>query len=282
MDGRSGYILNTNEKERKRLQLQADVLRPFTLRTLLAAGLRRGMKVLDVGTGIGDVALLAAELVGNDGHVYGVDIDEKMLAMASQQAVDFERLNVSFHHVDSNVGSIRGQEPCLPAQYDLVVARFVVAQQPSPLAFLQTLYQYVGPGGVILIFETANAGRTSWSFPHIELYDSSVRLLMDVTGVLGHNHEVGTGLIRMFTDAGIPQPHIAADLLVGGPDSEVLKYMLLNMTVIFPQAQRLVQHLPSTEDLEQTLLAIESSVRRESATIFGQAVVGVWSQNTEV
>ncbi|MBT5767718.1 MAG: methyltransferase domain-containing protein [Kordiimonadaceae bacterium] len=42
---------------------------------MIKAGVKKGSKVLDIGCGRGDVSLLAADLVGSEGNVVGVDID---------------------------------------------------------------------------------------------------------------------------------------------------------------------------------------------------------------
>jgi SAM-dependent methyltransferase len=46
---------------------------PITRRFLTAAGVSAGMRVLDLGSGAGDVALLLADLVGPQGRVVGAD-----------------------------------------------------------------------------------------------------------------------------------------------------------------------------------------------------------------
>jgi cyclopropane fatty-acyl-phospholipid synthase-like methyltransferase len=51
--------------------LQADNLRPITTRLLREIGLAQGMRVVDLGCGAGDVAMLAAEMVGPTGAVLG-------------------------------------------------------------------------------------------------------------------------------------------------------------------------------------------------------------------
>ena len=57
----AGYILGHSEAEILRLQTQAKILGPITERLLQRAGIRTGMRVLDVGSGAGDVAMLARD-----------------------------------------------------------------------------------------------------------------------------------------------------------------------------------------------------------------------------
>ena len=56
---------------------------PLTKMLLEAAGLAPGMRVLDLGAGAGNVARLAAEIVGPTGHVTAVDADPEAVEIAS-------------------------------------------------------------------------------------------------------------------------------------------------------------------------------------------------------
>ena len=58
----------------------------MTARLLRDAGIRPGMHVLDVGSGAGDVSLIAAELVGPSGSVIGVDRDGPSVELAGRRA----------------------------------------------------------------------------------------------------------------------------------------------------------------------------------------------------
>ena len=80
------YVLGQSPYEYERLTLQAKVVGPFTEKFFMMAGLGQGMRVLEVGSGMGDVALLAAEIVGPGGRVLGVDRDATGLENARERA----------------------------------------------------------------------------------------------------------------------------------------------------------------------------------------------------
>jgi cyclopropane fatty-acyl-phospholipid synthase-like methyltransferase len=67
------YPLGYSAQEAQRLADQGAQLEELTEDVLRRAGLRRGMQVLDIGSGAGDVSLFAARMVGSDGAVLGVD-----------------------------------------------------------------------------------------------------------------------------------------------------------------------------------------------------------------
>ena len=80
------YVLGRGAEEVERLQSQAAFIRPFTDRLFRDAGIARGMKVLDLGSGAGEVALLAARLVGQEGAVLGIDTNPAILEVARARA----------------------------------------------------------------------------------------------------------------------------------------------------------------------------------------------------
>ena len=73
------YVMGRSEAEARRLMLQAQLYDRLTRRFLADAGLAAGMTVLDVGSGAGDVAFAAADLVGPTGRVVGVDVNPTIL-----------------------------------------------------------------------------------------------------------------------------------------------------------------------------------------------------------
>ena len=82
MTTKTDYILGHTDRERRRLASQAAILNPLTDNFLRRAGLSAGMRVLELGCGIGEVSLIAARLVGPLGQVHGIDLDPAALEIA--------------------------------------------------------------------------------------------------------------------------------------------------------------------------------------------------------
>ena len=101
--GSPAYLMGRSEAETRRLIAQHQLYARFTRRLLEDAGIAEGMKVLDVGSGAGDVALLAAELVGPTGMVLGVDQDPGVLETASA------RLDRALARLEASVRSLNGR-----------------------------------------------------------------------------------------------------------------------------------------------------------------------------
>ena len=90
------YALGHSSRELDRLSFQATVFAPYTRQVLTEAGLTPGMRVLDVGSGSGDVSFLAAELVGSNGSVVGVDRSAAAVERARTRAIRRNIHNVVF------------------------------------------------------------------------------------------------------------------------------------------------------------------------------------------
>src|SRR5215831_5530720 len=145
---RADYVLGTTEAEHERLMRQSALLAPSTIRLFREAGIVTGNRILDLGSGVGDVALLAAELVGSDGQVVGIDIDGSALAVARKRTVARGLTRVSL--VESGLAEFAAEEP-----FDAIVGRLILQFLPQPIEVLQTLDAILRPGGV-MVFQESN------------------------------------------------------------------------------------------------------------------------------
>src|SRR5262249_23197153 len=86
-DREAGYLLGHSALEHRRLLIQASYVRPWTTRFLRCAGVSQGMSVLDMGSGLGDVSFIVAEIIGPSGRVVGVEQDSVAVEAARRRAV---------------------------------------------------------------------------------------------------------------------------------------------------------------------------------------------------
>src|SRR5437879_13333164 len=91
------YPLGHTDAEHERLIRQAARVAPITERFFREAGIGLGQRVLDLGSGVGDVAMLAARLVGPSGQVVAIERDPKSIAKASARLTDAGFRNVSLN-----------------------------------------------------------------------------------------------------------------------------------------------------------------------------------------
>src|ERR1700692_3459226 len=87
----SHYALGYTSAEHARLIRQAERIAPCTERLFREAGIGSGQRVLDLGSGVGDVAILAARLVGSSGAVRGIERDSRSVARARSRSAKLFR-----------------------------------------------------------------------------------------------------------------------------------------------------------------------------------------------
>jgi len=103
------------------------------------AALQPGERVVDIGCGTGASALRAAQGVGPDGHVFGVDISEPMLGLAKKRADGIQNLRLEIADAQSHAFE--------PSAYDLLQSRFGVMFFADPTAAFANLLAALRPGG---------------------------------------------------------------------------------------------------------------------------------------
>jgi SAM-dependent methyltransferase len=262
----SPYVLGHSEHELERLARQAELIEPVTRALLLDAGVGPGMRVLDVGTGRGDVALIAAELVGDDGSVVGVDLAPSAVAAARERVAGLPLRNVSFR--DGDPAALEYEQP-----FDAVVGRYVLQFIPDPSATLRRLSANVVPGGVVAFHEIDWAGHRS--FPLVELWDDCCRLATQALAAGGADTEIGAKLPTVFAAAGLDAPTLRMSTVVG--DDAVARLIRL-FTTLRPVLEE--RGLVAPGELDP--VSVEQQLRTEIATrhsfVFASSDVTAWSR----
>jgi len=210
------YILGHSEDELGRLARQAKLVDPMTKRFFEAAGVAPGMRVLDVGSGAGDVAILAADLVGPSGQVVGVDRSARALKTARSRA-EALKLRVSF--LEGELTDLEFDEP-----FDAVLGRYVLMFQPDPAATLRALVKHLRPDGIVVFHEIDWDGARS--NPRVGPYDDSCRWILETIEKNGVHGRMGAKLPSTFVAAGLPAPSLALESLIGGgEDDERIRFV---------------------------------------------------------
>jgi ubiquinone/menaquinone biosynthesis C-methylase UbiE len=227
----SNYALGHSPGEQQRLQRQAALLRDITRAIWRNAGIEPGMRVLDVGCGVGDTSFLAAELVGPGGSVIGQDRSAEALATARQRGAELGLTQVQF------VQGELGENP-EGGLFDAIVGRCILIHQPDITAALRSLQPWLRPGGIAAFHELELGART--------VSDPSSQLVGQVRGWLRQAFRLGgmqahgvTQLPRCFHEAGFGWPQLELYPLVGsGSDSFAPAYLVEILTTVAPLLER--------------------------------------------
>jgi arsenite methyltransferase len=114
----------------------AGVANPFSL-----GRLNSRERVLDLGSGAGTDSLVAAQMVGEQGHIIGIDMTSAMLEKARAAAAEMGMTNVEF---------VEGEAEHLPfpdGSFDVVISNGVIDLIPDKDAVFSELERVLEPGG---------------------------------------------------------------------------------------------------------------------------------------
>ena len=265
----SQYALGSTDAEHERLVRQAVYLGPLTERLFREAGIASCRRVLDVGSGVGDVAMLAAGLVGTSGEVVGIERDSRSIARARTRVAHAGLLNVNFMECDVSQMQSGGT-------FDAAVGRFILQFVPDPVAVLQSLSQVVRPGGVLVFQEVSYAPLLALS-AHLSLWSASVSLARETIQRSGANPEMGVALHRDFQEAGLPPPTMRMEMLLGSaPEYTLWIYDLL--CSLRPQIPADHPSLEALGDFETLPARLQSEVALSRTVVPYVALVGAWSR----
>jgi len=263
------YALGSTDAEHERLIRQGVILAPLTERLFRETGIGPGQRVLDIGSGVGDVAMLAARLVGQSGEVVGIERDPRSIARARTRAADYGLHNASFMECDvSQIQSV--------GSFDAVVGRFILQFLPDPVAVLRCLSHAIRPGGVVVFQEVSYAPLLALS-AHLPLWSACVSVARETIQRSGANPEMGVALHRNFQEAGLPAPAMRMETLLGSaPDFTLWIYDLLRS--LRPQIQKHNVSLETLGDFDTLSARLQSEVSESKTVAPYVALVGAWSR----
>jgi arsenite methyltransferase len=107
--------------------------------------LEQGERVLDLGSGAGTDSLIAAQMVGPEGSVTGIDMTTEMLEKARAAAAELGADNVTF--VEGEVERL----PFADGSFDVVISNGVIDLVPDKDAVFSEIHRVLRPGGRIQI-----------------------------------------------------------------------------------------------------------------------------------
>src|SRR5262245_61950682 len=187
------YVLATGEAAAHRLRILHDLYGPGTRRALLESGLRRGMRVADLGCGVGMVTALLAELVGPGGQVVGIDSNGAQLAQA-RDLLKCTGTNTRFVQASATDTGLP------PESFDLVYCRFLLIHLPEPERALREMFTLLKPNG-ILVCEDGDL-TSCGSLPPSAL-DTFAELWRRLGPLRGVDYTLGRRLFQMVLAAGL-------------------------------------------------------------------------------
>ena len=263
----SGYALGSTDSEHERLIRQAARLAPYTERFFREAGIGAGQRVLDIGSGVGDVAMLAARLVGPSGEVLGVERDARSIAKARTRADEAGLRNVTFTQSDvSEISSDR--------QFDAAVGRYILMYVPDSAAVLRSLSRLVRSEGV-LAFQDATWVPALALSAQLPLWSACACLIVEAFRHSGADPEMGMALYRVFREAGLPAPRMHLDVLLETSPAAVREILDIFRS-LQPQIARSGLNAAPLGDLDTLPARLQAELAASNGPATWLGLVGAW------
>ncbi|HEY6399060.1 MAG TPA: methyltransferase domain-containing protein [Solirubrobacteraceae bacterium] len=237
---------------------------------LHSAGIAPGMRVLDLGTGLGHVAFLLSELVGRAGAVVGIDQAAAMLRVAEQRRIAAGIENVRF--VEADAHTFRDGEG-----FDAVVGRLILFHLPDPVDVLRHHTTCLAEGGVMLMIDF-DVGSVR-SEPPVPLFNAARDWVVEAFRRAGANPMIGTQLGLLLRDAGLSNIETFGIQAYLTPDDAAGPALL--SAVVSSLAPVIVASGIATEE-ELALDSLQARLTRELQTNCAvgliPAVAGAWGR----
>lgn len=249
-----------NDAELERLKRQARVALPFDRRIWSLAGVRSGMRALDLACGPGIVSIALADAVA-PGGVLGVDLSEPLLAEARKLLISEGRDDIDFRQ-----GNVY-QLPVEDGTVDFIYARLLMQHLDEPVRAIREMVRVLAPGGICCLVDVDDG----WSaiVPEEETYARFLERVARGQAAKGGDRYVGRKLGRYLHEAGLGevQTHIIP-VTSDTPGLDLRTF--LELTTRFKR-----EHLPleEQEEGERELEAIMEVAEKP----FGWAAAGIFA-----
>lgn len=264
----STYLLGHADPEVQRLMRQAQLYDGYTEHALRQAGLRPGMRVLDVGCGPGDVSFVAARLVGPQGSVLGIDAAD-VVELARARAVEHGFTSVCFSQ--TTVGDLTLDEPV-----DAVIGRLILMHLPDPVATLRRLAGMVRPGGFVAFSEYDMT--VAHSIPEVALWRATGDAILGTFRAMGLDTTFAAKLPALYQQAGLCAPRLVLGQPVGTADHpDVLTFLSDTLHTLLPAAENLGVPTDAVGDLATLKDRARAEVAAAGAIVTTPALITAWS-----
>jgi SAM-dependent methyltransferase len=261
------YMLATGEKAVSRLDLSERIFGPATRRLLSAAGLCSGMRVAEVGCGIGLTARWMSMQVSPDGSVAGVDSSPEQLHIGEKGAAEAGTRNLLFREGNA-------YETGLPRDsFDLVYSRFLLCHLADPARALEEMSSLLKRGGILVCEDHDDGG--IFTEPATNAYKRLVEISDAVNRSHGLDSYIGLRLPRLFFEVGFSQPEAKVNqiALLRGVEKRFWELTLREATPAILAADAC-----TLEELEAICEEMRKIAQDESVLLMLARVTQVWAR----
>lgn len=187
------YVLGNLDNEIARLEIQSAFFEPLTRRTLLKAGIKEGMKCMDVGCGSGSVTRMMAQMVGEKGRVVGLDIDEKYVQYCRNSKPP---VNAEFTLGDISNSTLAK----MGENFDIIYSRFMFVHLKDVRKAVQSMKRLTKKRGMVIIEELDHAPDSWLCYPENQSVSDLRRIYVNLVKKAGGDPFAGRKIYRLLVE----------------------------------------------------------------------------------
>ncbi len=211
------YILEVGEQGKSRLDLMNKFLNPQSQNFLNAIGVTKGMNILEVGCGVGNMTAWLAEQVGPQGQVMAIDISPEQLVIAKKHVKKQGFNNVSF--ICGDIQTLTNDDNT----FDLIYNRFLLLHLTDPLLILNKYQKLIRSKGMIVCEEPIVSDTET--FPPSDVWHQIQSLYKALSSIRGYDADFGSSLYTSIENAEF-KVHYAAFSQAIITKQETIDYLL--------------------------------------------------------
>jgi ubiquinone/menaquinone biosynthesis C-methylase UbiE len=261
------YVLATGEEGAYRLRIVQAVHGADTQAFLRRAGLKSGMRVADIGCGVGILSVWIAQQVGESGEVIGVDVSPEQIATA-EQTVQAEGVgNARFRTASAYATGLETD------YFDLVFSRFLLMHLQRPFEALREMRRILKPNGILAVEDGDFTSPFCW--PPSPAFGRC----FEIYRLAGERHQqqflMGQKLYGLVREAGFQEPQVALaqPAFARGEAKRLPEWTLAEGAPAFIEAGL------TTQTEIDTLVTELARLAADEGTLFGMArMTQVWAR----
>ncbi len=268
---RHSYVLGHSEQELARLERQGEIFSVETRDWLRRAGLKNGMRVLDVGCGVGDVSMIAGEMVGSTGSVLGIDSAGSALTAAAARA---KRAGYDWlRFAESDIHAFGAAD-----KFDAVIGRFILTHIPDAAAALRHLRSFLVDGAIVAFIEMDVS--EAHAVPELPLLTQCVNWIAETYRRVGVEPNMGSHLYATFRANGLDPRLSGAVRIESGPNAIAYQFAAQSLRSLLPAIERLGIATPEEIGIDTLAERLRDEAIAGDHCIFMPRLIGAWATHT--
>ena len=188
---KNNYVLGVGEQGRKRLEI-VDLLYGLQTKFFLQNNIKnKGIRVLDLGCGLGHTSRILSDIIGPEGEVIAIDNSPEQLEIAKELSKDFSNIKYSCIDITNDSFNEIGK-------YNVIYGRLILTHIKNAQNILNSIRKKILKNGIILLEEPITSA--SSCYPNNNWFDMHLDLYIKLGKLNGLNYDFGYELFNIINN----------------------------------------------------------------------------------